>query len=209
MIELFSGTPGSGKSLHTAAVIDKWISRFGAPVIGNFAFKASAIKARKWGSYLEVNNSQLDPEFLIYFSDEYKRQRNWKSIPEEHILLVIDECQILFNAREFNKPNRMAWISFFTQHRKLGYRVILIAQFDRMIDRQIRSVIEYEWIHRKVKNIGTMGALANFFVMGGLHVCVQIYKPLSEKVGSEWFRGNKYLYSLYDSYNRFSADVPG
>ena len=118
MIELFSGTPGSGKSLHTAAVIDKWISRFGAPVIGNFGFKAAAIKPRKWGSYLEVNNSQLDPEFLMYFSDEYKRQRNWKSIPEEHILLVIDECQILFNAREFNKPNRMAWISFFTHQLK-------------------------------------------------------------------------------------------
>ena len=35
--------------------------------------------------------------------------------------------------------------------------MILIAQFDRMLDRQIRSVIEYEHIHRKVKNIGVWG----------------------------------------------------
>ena len=41
--------------------------------------------------------------------------------------------------------------SHFSQHRKLGYRVILIAQFDRMLDRQIRSVLEYEYIHRKVR----------------------------------------------------------
>lgn len=205
MIELYSGTPGSGKSLHTAAKIRQWLHQWKAPVIANFAFKASACKPKGWGSYLEISNSQLTPEFLEYFSEEYKRQRNWKSIPEEHILLVIDEAQLLFNAREWNKGNRAAWISFFTQHRKLGYRVILIAQFDRMLDRQIRSVIEYEYIHRKVKNIGKGGFLLNFFAGGQLHIAVKIYKPLNEKVGSDWFRGDKFLYSLYDSYTRFDA----
>ena len=37
---------------------------------------------------------------------------------------------------------------FFSQHRKLGYRVILVAQFSEMIDKQIRALIEYEYIHR-------------------------------------------------------------
>lgn len=209
MIELYSGTPGSGKSLHTARVIHDWMTRWRSPVIANFSFKAKACNPKGWGSFLEINNSQLTPEFLEFFSERYKELRGWKTIPEEHILLVIDEAQILFNAREWNKGNRAGWISFFTQHRKLGYRVILIAQFDRMLDRQIRSVIEYEHIHRKVKNIGVFGTVFNMVAGGGLHVDVKIYKPLNEKVGSDWFKGDKYLYSLYDSYTRFDADDAG
>lgn len=206
MIELYSGTPGSGKSLHTADKIRRWLHQWKAPVITNFSFNAKACNPKGYGSLLICNNSQITPDFLIYFSETYRKIRKWNSVPEEHILLVIDEAQILFNAREWNKGNRADWISFFTQHRKLGYRVILIAQFDRMLDRQIRSVIEYEYIHRKVKNIGKGGFLFNFIAGGGLHVCVQMYKPLNEKVGSEFFKGNKKLYSLYDSYTRFDTD---
>lgn len=205
MIELYSGTPGSGKSLHVANKIYQWLHRWKAPVIGNFSFNAYACNPKGWGSYLEVNNSQLTPDFLIYFSEKYKELRGWQTVPEEHILVVIDEAQILYNAREWSKGDRAPWISFFTQHRKLGYRVILIAQFDRMLDRQIRSVIEYEYIHRKVKNIGFGGTLFNIASGGGLHIAVKIYKPLNEKVESEWFKGNKFLYGLYDSYTRFDA----
>lgn len=205
MIELYSGTPGSGKSLHLADVMSRWLNHWKAPVIANFTFNAAACRPRGWGSFLEVSNSQLTPDLLEYFSDTYKRLRGWQSVPEEHILLVIDEAQLLFNAREWNKGDRASWISFFTQHRKLGYRVILVAQFDRMLDRQIRSVIEYEHIHRKVKNIGKGGFLFSLVAGGGLHVDVKIYKPLNEKVEANFFKGNKYLYSLYDSYTRFDA----
>lgn len=206
MIYLYSGTPGSGKSLHLARIMKSWLNRWKAPVIGNFSFNASACAPKGWGSYLEVTNSQLTPEFLIKFATKYKELRGWGHIPEEHILLVIDECQLLFNAREWSKGNRAAWISFFSQHRKFGYRIILVAQFDRMIDRQIRSLIEYEYIHRKVSNIGLKGKLLSFCSGGGLHVCVQVYKPLNEKVGSEFFKSNHALFALYDSYTTFTAD---
>lgn len=203
MIELYSGTPGSGKSLHTADLINRWLCRWRAPVIANFTFNAQACHPKGWGSFLQVSNSELSPDFLIFFSEKYKELRGWQSVPEEHILLVIDEAQLLFNAREYQKAGRADWVSFFTQHRKLGYRVILIAQFDRMLDRQIRSVIEYEHIHRKVRNIGKGGFLMSLIAGGGLHVCVKVYKPLNEKVESTFFKGNKFLYSLYDSYTRF------
>lgn len=206
MINLYSGTPGSGKSLHTAQVIKNWLHTWKAPVITNFSFNAKACKPQGWGSLLIVDNNQITPDFLIYFSEKYRELRGWQSVPEEHILLVIDEAQLLFNAREWNKGNRADWISFFTQHRKLGYRVILIAQFDRMLDRQIRSVLEYEYIHRKVKNIGKGGFVFNMLSGGGLHVCIKIYKPLNEKVSSEFFKGNKALYALYNSYTRFNSD---
>lgn len=206
MIELYSGTPGSGKSLHVADLIYRWVHLFRSPVICNFGFNFKACHERGFGSGLIVDNSKIRPDFLIDFSEQYRILRNWKSVPEETILLVIDEAQILFNAREWQKGNRAEWISFFTQHRKLGYRVVLIAQFDRMLDRQIRSVIEYEHIHRKVKNIGRGGFIFNLVAGGNLHVCVKKYKPLDEKVSSYWFKGNRFLFSLYNSYTRFSAD---
>lgn len=205
MIYLYSGTPGSGKSLHLASVMKAWLHRWKSPVIGNFSFNAAMCNEKGWGSYLEVTNKQLTPDFLIAFSEKYRKLRKWNHVPEEHILLVIDECQLLFNAREWNKGDRSGWISFFSQHRKLGYRVILVAQFDRMIDRQIRSLIEYEFVHRKVKNIGFGGKVFNIISGGGLHVAVQIYKPLNEKVGSEFFKGNMKLYALYDTYTKFDG----
>lgn len=205
MIELYTGTPGSGKSLHVVQVMENWMRIKGAPVIGNFGFRASAIKSSKWGSYLEISNDKLDPDLMLYFSDRYKDLRGWSRVPEEHILLVIDEAAIIFNARAWNTKNRKGWISFFTQHRKAGFRIIMIAQFDLMIDKQIRALIEYEWIHRKIANIGKAGKFINVAGGGGLHAAVKIYRPLNEKVGSEWIRGNDYLYCLYDSYTRFDA----
>lgn len=205
MIELFTGTPGSGKSLHLAKIMKNWMSKKKAPVIGNFDFNSKACNPKGYGGYLLVNNKQLTPDFLIRFSDYYKSVRKWQRVPEEHILLVIDECYLLFNARDWSRGDRSGWISFFTQHRKLGYHIILVAQFDNMIDKQIRSLFEYEMIHRKVKNIGFMGRLLNSVALGGLHVCIKIYYPLNEKVGSEFFKADKTLFALYDSYTRFDG----
>lgn len=206
MIDLYCGTPGSGKSLHIAEIIKKWITIKGAPVIVNYDFNVMPFTSKKYGSILIVNNQELIPDFLIEFSEQYKNYRKVNSLPEDHILLVIDECQLLFNAREWQHgKNRGEWISFFTQHRKLGYHVILVAQHDRMIDRQIRAVIEYEFIHRKVKNIGRGGKILNFLMGGNVHVIVKIYKPLNEKVGSEFFHGNKELFALYNSYTTFDS----
>lgn len=203
MIELYTGTPGSGKSLHCAEMIKKWVSIWKAPVIGNFGFKAAACNEKGWGSYLEVSNDQLSPDFLIYFSEKYKSLRGWLSVPEEHILLVIDEAQLLFNSREWMKASRKGWISFFTQHRKLGYRIVMVCQYDQMIDKQVRALVEYEHIHRKVKNIGKGGFLLSTITGGGLHIDVTMYKPLNTKTGSTFFKADPTLYALYDSYSRF------
>lgn len=203
MIYLYTGTPGSGKSLHTAEQIVKWIKIYKSPVIANFSFDISRIKFRGYASFILAENNKINPEMLIRFSEVYRDKRKWQRVPEEHILLIIDECQLLFNCRSWNAKDRADWISFFTQHRKLGYRIILICQFAEMIDKQIRSLVEYEYVHRKVNNIGIYGKVLNTLAFGRLHVAVKMYSPLREKVGVDFFKGNKNLYELYDSYNRF------
>ena len=80
-----------------------------------------------------------------------------------------------------------------------------MAQFDKMLDRQIRALIEYECIHRKVSNFGIWGKIFSLFAGGKLFVCVKVWYPMKEKVGSEFFRAKKKYYQLYDSYADFGA----
>lgn len=203
MISLYSGTPGSGKSLHLASRLYNRISFVKAPTIGNFACDFSAIKSPR-GEYVFVSNLDLTPDYLIKYSQEYSKKVG-RRVKEGEILLVIDECQILFNARDWGQKNRAEWCSFFTQHRKLGYEIVLVAQFDRMLDRQIRALIEYEWVHRKVSNFGIQGKLISLFCGGKLFVAVKVWYPMKEKVGSEFYLYHKKYASIYDTFTLFAV----
>lgn len=200
MIYLYSGTPGSGKSLHQASDLYYWL-RNGKPAITNFDIETGIIDTKKEILHYYADNSVLSPEFLIKVGQIYFKNHKFK---EGAIRVYIDECQLLFNAREWNTKGRKEWLSFFTQHRKYGYDIYLVAQFDRMIDRQIRSLIEYEVIHRKVKNFGKWGFVFNTLAGGNLFVAVKIWYPMKEKISSEFFKGNKRYFSLYNTYNTFS-----
>lgn len=202
MISLYSGTPGSGKSLHVAERIYVKIAA-GRPVIANFHIETRYIKHCR-GSFWEVSNDQLTPQLLMDYSDEYFARHRFR---EDRILLVIDEAQLLFNAREWAAAGRKEWTAFFTQHRKYGYEIILVAQFDRMLDRQLRSLLEYEYIHRKVSNFGFWGKILALWSLGKLFVAVKMWYPLHERVGAEWFVCKKKYYRLYDSYKRFGEDL--
>lgn len=203
MISLYSGTPGSGKSLHVAERIYDRI-RFGKPVIANFDFAVDRIGGKHKGEFVFIDNLHLKPDFLRVYADQYFETHRFH---EDRILCVIDEAQLLFNAREWNVNGRADWLSFFTQHRKYGYEIILVAQFDRMLDRQIRSLLEYELVHRKVSNFGIWGKILSAWSLGKLFVAVKVWYPLREKVGAEWFLCKKKYYSLYDTYNRFGGGI--
>lgn len=204
MIDLYSGTPGSGKSLHTAERLYYWL-RLGRPAICNFDIRLDYVnkKQPKKLKFYYVPNDKLTPDYLIQFAQDHFKG---KVVKEDSIMLVIDECQLMFNAREWSKAGRDKWLSFFTQHRKYGYHVILVAQFDRMIDRQIRSLIEYEFIHRKVGNFGIKGKALSIVMGGHVFVAVKVWYPMNEKVGSEFFRARKRFYRLYDTFGSFAAE---
>ena len=204
MIVLYSGTPGSGKSLHAARIIRQCIKQ-NIPVIANFEIDYDAIKTkRKKGNFQYLDNTEISPEYLKQYALQYFRG---KTVKEESIFLFIDEAQLLFNAREWGKKGRSDWLSFFTQHRKYGYHIVLCAQFDRMIDRQIRSLIEYEYIHRKVSNFGWKGQIMSLLVGGKLFVSVKVWYPMKEKVGAEFYVAMKRDYNLYNTFLDFSRET--
>lgn len=201
MIYLYSGTPGSGKSLHQASDI-YYDLKYNRPVITNYPININIFKKKV--PFIYLPNDKLTPQELVKISKEYFSNHKFK---EGAIKLYIDECQILFNAREWNVNGRNEWLIFFTQHRKYGFDIYLVAQFDRMIDRQIRSLIEYEVIHRKVKNFGKWGMIFNACAGGNLFVAVKVWYPMKEKVGSEYFKGNKKFFELYNTWNTFDTEI--
>jgi zona occludens toxin (predicted ATPase) len=196
-IYLYSGTPGSGKSLHATRDIRDKLRYAKNPVVANYNLSQN-VKGRENFHY--YSNDEMTPEVLQAVSRDWFSNHRFK---EDAILLVLDECQLLFNSRDWGKHDRMDWLEFFSQHRKFGYKVIFIAQFDRMVDRQIRSLIEYEYIHRRLGNFGIKGKIMTLFTVGELFVCVKRFYPLKERVGVECFKAHRSIFRMYDSYATF------
>ena len=67
-IDLFSGTPGSGKSLHAAQKIVDWATR-GKPIITT-NMEIDLSKYPK-ANHISVDDDVLTPDFLVKFSREY------------------------------------------------------------------------------------------------------------------------------------------
>lgn len=195
MIYFYSGTPGSGKSLHVAK--DIYIKLFVKKqnVIANFDINREIYnKKKKKGNFAYCPNNELTTEFLYQYAKD-----NHVLGKENQTLCIIDECQILFNPRSWSDKHRIDWINFFTQHRKWGYNFILISQFDRLVDRQIRSLFEYEIKHRKLNNFKV-----GKFLPVSAFCAVEYWYGVKERVGSEMFLYSNKYGKLYDTFKNFN-----
>ena len=202
-IQLYTGTPGSGKSFHAAKDIVRWMKR-DRGLICNFPVNEGFV-GKKLKAHVEYwDNSELTAERLVaYALDRHKIGK------EGQTLVVIDECQIIFNCRDFGRKDRNAWVTFFAQHRKLGFNVILITQSDRMLDRQIRSLVEEEIKHRKLNNYGFGGGMLSLLTLGRTwFIAIQYwYGGNRLKLGQTVFPYRKRYAEVYDSYKLFSDMV--
>lgn len=199
MIHLYTGTPGSGKSLHMASDILEWLNLKKKNVIANFDINIDVVekklffKRKNHGSFTYLDVEHMTVENLVEYS-----KKNHVMGKEGQTLLCLDECQTLFNPREFSRKDRLDWNNFFSQHRKLGFEVILVTQTDRLIDRQIRALVEYEVKHRKVNNF-KIGKLLPFPAFCSIYY----WYGVRERLKAEFFFYNKRLGNLYDSYKMF------
>lgn len=233
-VNFFTGVPGSGKSLHVAMVIDKWL-RSGKNVIANFEINEDSF-ARfnekhpgKLGTFIYVPNEEwltnsykpymignrrMPPpdgmwsylEGLYGYAMQFHKRNHKGQIDKEQTLLVLDECQDLFNPRSWNRKDRLAWCSFFRLHRHFGYEVYLVSQDETVIDKQIRNVIEREFIHRCVNKFKLTGRLLGLLAGGKVFVSVEKLrgvKKSNSRVRSQFFTGQQKYYDFYDSYKTF------
>ena len=160
-IQLYTGVTGSGKSYHAVEEILNYKRR---PVIANFGLTKPRAN---WDLLLPKN---ITPGQLIRIALHghtcYQNRLDspgrrickctdvrWKLGEEGACLLVLEEVSSVFQSREWDRNDRGDWLEFFNHHRKLGYEIILIAQYDKAIDVQIRAVIDSWTEHHKAKHI--------------------------------------------------------
>lgn len=216
MIIFYSGTPGSGKSLRVAKEITRRIRIMKGNVITNMNIdydyiRRSKIKTffrmknpykKRVGKYYFFNNQQMTPENLIKYA--YKFHVKGK---ENQTLIVIDEAQMILSPTvvklktQEDKTYRQRWLDFCTQHRHLGFNIIIVSQFDRLIDPQVRCLFEYNNIHRKVNRFKIGWVLSLFKI--SLFVAVEYWYGINARIGSTFFLYNKKYSRIYDSYKRF------
>lgn len=193
MICYYSGTPGSGKSLHLARDIYNRLNRHKYPsVISSININLKMIKNKKARfTYVELE------KFTVKQLVQYALKYHTAGI-ENQTMLVFDEAHRIWNSREWQKGDRSEWLRFFSEHRHLGYNIIIISQNDRQLDRQIRSQFEYEIKHRKINNykVGKFLPVSTF-------IAVLYWYGINEKIDSEIYFYRKKWGRFYDSYASF------
>ena len=199
MIWLYSGTPGSGKSLNSARAIYYNLVKYKRDVIANFPINMEDIeKKKKHGNFTFIPNSELSALSLIELAKERGYTNNKK---EGQCLVVIDEASLIFNSRTWNEKGRKEWLDLFTHHRKYGFNFILVSQFIGQLDKQIRPLIEYDFIHRKWNNYGFM----QYFPLR-LFLVIEKSNQIKMKNSSNTFFYNKKYCRMYDTYLDFSQN---
>lgn len=205
-IHVYTGTPGSGKSLHAASDIRFQLTRrYPRPVIANFPLAAKAPIAPdvRDDCFHYIPNEEMSAGAITSIAETYW-QTSGRDFQEDYITLVIDECQLLFNSRLWNQSSRMQYLEFLSQSRKYGIKVLLIAQATKMIDNQFRMLVEVEHNHRRVSSFGPLGSACALPFGGRLFLVVRYLYQCSERLGMQLFRGSRADLLMYDSYARFA-----
>ncbi len=192
---VFTGTPGSGKSLRAMQTIEKYLEQ-GKNVISNFPIHIDQIKRNK-GHYFYLPNEKITVEYLTQFS-KIKHELEM----ENQTLIVFDEASVKFNSRDFTAKDRMSFLNFFSQHRKYGYNILMITQSIRQIDRQVRDQFEIEIKHRKLNNYKFFWILPF-----PLFISVSMHIAFNDKIESEFFLYRKRYGNMYDTFFEFDKRI--
>ncbi len=191
-ISLYTGTPGSYKSYAAVCEALSWLS-LGRNVITNFPLDWSKKLRKIKGDYQYWSNSDITPNNLLAYAEDHHR-RSFKA----QTLVVIDEASILFNSRDFARKDRIDWINFFANHRHFNFEFILISQNDKMLDKQIRGLVEYDIKHRALSNYNLLTLLLSK-LCGGVYLTVSYWYPCKAKNGVSVHKFSKRKAKCYDT----------
>lgn len=121
MVSTYTGTPGSGKSLHCAEKI-LFHLKHNQRVICNFPLNESVIKKKYRKNFYYIPDEYLTPHYLFEFAKAYHKKKG-----EDQTYIFIDEAQRLFPIDRVYYL-RKEWEQFFQLHRHWGFSIVLVTQ---------------------------------------------------------------------------------
>ncbi len=156
-IEVFEGTPGSGKTLHATEEGLVAMHRRGG-VVANYVVTRPRKRADGTEKWLYLPEDEMTPARLIAHAEQYHRRGR-----ESEGLLIIDECHRVLNSRttwtgrQTVAKNQLELVRFLAEHRHFGFDVILAVQSMEMLDKHARFLAEYRVKHFKANQFWWLG----------------------------------------------------
>lgn len=156
MIQAICGKPGAGKTLFTVRLIVDELRRTRRPIVTNVPLRLGALneycqegdvcsrvfllKDEELGAFWEHRG----PRRGVYRAERVgnrEHQRYEVDKDDIGVLYVLDEVQVVFNARDWATLGKGA-LFYLSQHRKLGDDVIWSSQAVTLVDKQFRLVTQ-------------------------------------------------------------------
>lgn len=152
MITAFTGTPGSGKSYDAARKIIDNLRR-GRVVYTNIRGMDSPECLEMIKLVADLSDYGLATHLKFLAPDQVKEF--WLHV-EPGSLIVLDEVQNDFNARDWQSQKNVQFNAWASTHRHHGYDVILITQSIMRLDTAVRALVEWTYVYRKLNFFGSL-----------------------------------------------------
>jgi len=167
MIITFAGTPGSGKSYDTVKkILDNL--RLGRKVYTNVDGLDDPVCREHIKIYTGLDDYQLGTQ--LFFLSPDLAVKFWQSevvnkgtefeteqlICEKGSMVVLDEVHKLFNCRDWQTEKNRGFADWASTHRHDGYDVLLVTQDLEKVDKQVRSLVEWTYVYRKINFLGSL-----------------------------------------------------
>ncbi len=150
MIIGFAGTPGSGKTYEAVKKITDNLM-IGRVVYTNIDGMSDPECLEMIKCYCGL--SDLAITRLLHFLEELQVPEFWRHI-EPGCLVVLDEVQKVFSSREWQSVKNNQFASWASTHRHNGFDLVLISQSMERVDSAVRSLLEWNYVYRKVNFFG-------------------------------------------------------
>lgn len=207
MIYLYYGKIGDGKTYHVLKNDILPALRKGRKVYTNI----DGLNVRSLALYLDMSPDQVcivhHKEHSFYRENLVcgGEQENWESsVIEANSLIVIDEAQKIWDARQF-KDTKKEFLNFLEYHRHFGFDLVFITQNPKRLESAIVRLSNEAY---QVKNLKVLGSL--FSSRYVIHIRQTAYdRDIIATVRGSF---KKELFSLYKSYRssgKFSKESKG
>ncbi len=169
MIIAFEGTPGSGKSYDAVREIVNNL-RLRRIVYTNIEGMDDPGCQRFLQDFLEFDDFEFKTYFhwlpdsdFSHFWDLKETNQMWdgqitseKPFVKDGSLLVIDEIHKIFSNRDWSTEKNRQFSDWCSTHRHKGFDVYFVTQHLDKVEKQVRSLIEWTYVYRKVNFLGSL-----------------------------------------------------
>lgn len=150
------GTPGAGKTLYAISEFILPALRAGVPIYHNIegldSIRLSVIAEMDAFTCENLINGFVDDDGEINTTEAVRLF--YEKIPKKQALLVIDEAQNYFSARDFKEKFSSDLIPYLSRHRHYGHTVVWITQQREAVDITFRRQTQYMYRLERLENFG-------------------------------------------------------